>query len=120
MSRAHHVERSARQGDSTAVAVLREAGEAAAHLAPGSAARWFTAALRLVSDDAPAEERVELLLALARVLAASGSFAESRSALITSIRLVPEESTALRMQLMTHVLESSICSATTSRRIVGS
>ena len=62
-----------------AVAVLREAGEAAAPLAPGSAARWFTAALRLVSDDAPAEERVELLLALARVLAASGSFAESLS-----------------------------------------
>ena len=85
LSRAHHVERSARQGDAMAVAVLREAGEAAAHLAPGSAARWFTAALRLVSDDAPAEERVELLLALARVLAASGSFAESRSALITSI-----------------------------------
>ena len=101
LSRAHHVERSARQGDSTGVAVLREAGEAAAHLAPGSAARWFTAALRLVSDDAPTEERVELLLALARVLAASGSFAESRSALITSVALVPEESTALRLQLMT-------------------
>ncbi|MGH3083645.1 MAG: ATP-binding protein, partial [Gaiellaceae bacterium] len=34
--RAHHVERSARQGDVSAIAVLREAGEAAARLAPQS------------------------------------------------------------------------------------
>ena len=44
-ARAHHVERSARQGDFGAVAVLGEAGEAAARLAPASAARWFGAAL---------------------------------------------------------------------------
>ena len=37
----------------------------AAHRAPASAA-WFACALRLVSEDAPAEERVELLLAQAR------------------------------------------------------
>ena len=47
-ARAHHVERSAREGDVDAVAVLREAGEAAARLAPASAARWFGAALRLL------------------------------------------------------------------------
>src|SRR5215472_4441828 len=47
-ARAHHVERSARQGDLAAVAVLREAGEAAARLAPESAARWFGGALRLL------------------------------------------------------------------------
>ena len=40
-ARAHHIERSAREGDLAAVAVLREAGEAAARLAPASAARWF-------------------------------------------------------------------------------
>ena len=39
-SRAHHVEQSARAGDA-AVAVLFEAGEAAARSAPESAARWF-------------------------------------------------------------------------------
>ena len=39
--RAHHVERSARQGDAAAVATLREAGEAAAQRAPASAATWF-------------------------------------------------------------------------------
>ena len=46
-ARAHHVERSARQGDAAAVAVLCEAGESAARLAPISAARWFAGALRL-------------------------------------------------------------------------
>jgi hypothetical protein len=45
---AHHVERSAREGDLGAVAVLREAGEAALRLAPASAARWFAGALRLL------------------------------------------------------------------------
>src|SRR5438094_6899731 len=47
-ARAHHVERSAREGDLGAVAVLREAGEATKRLAPASAARWFAAALRLL------------------------------------------------------------------------
>ena len=65
-ARAHHVERSAREGDVDAVAVLREAGEAAARLAPASAAHWFADALRLLPATAPAEERVELLLARAR------------------------------------------------------
>ena len=59
-ARAHHVERSAREGDLEAVAVLREAGEAAARLAPASAARWFGGALRLLPQAAPAEERIEL------------------------------------------------------------
>ena len=39
--RAHHVERSGRRGDARAVAVLREAGQEAAHRAPESAARWY-------------------------------------------------------------------------------
>ena len=64
-ARAHHVERSAREGDVDAVAVLREAGEEAVRLAPASAARWFADALRLLPQTAPAEERVELLLARA-------------------------------------------------------
>ena len=42
------VERSARQGDEAAIALLREAGEAASARAPASAARWFGAALRLL------------------------------------------------------------------------
>jgi ATP/maltotriose-dependent transcriptional regulator MalT len=99
--RAHHVERSARQGDSAAVATLREAGEAAAQRAPASAAIWFGHALRLLPEAAPAEMRVELLLAHARVLAATGQFAEGHSALLESIGLVPPEAVALRVRFTT-------------------
>ena len=88
-ARAHHVERSARQGDAAAVAVLREAGDAAAQRAPASAARWFEGALRLLPESAPAEERVELLLALVRALGATGQFAESHAALLESMKIVP-------------------------------
>src|SRR5262249_57260898 len=47
-ARAHHIERSARVGDRAAVAVLREAGEQAARLAPASAARGVGAPVRLL------------------------------------------------------------------------
>ena len=100
-ARAHHVERSAREGDLDAVAVLREAGEAAARLAPASAARWFAAALRLLPQTAPAQQRVEFLLARARALAATGHFANSHEALLECLATVPEESFALRTTLTT-------------------
>jgi DNA-binding NarL/FixJ family response regulator len=100
-ARAHHVERSARQGDVGAVAVLREAGEATTRLAPGSAARWFGAALRLLPQTAPAENRVELLLARAGALAAAGHFTESHEVLLEAIAIVPERSSALRTSLTT-------------------
>jgi ATP/maltotriose-dependent transcriptional regulator MalT len=100
-ARAHHVERSARQGDMVAVATLREAGQAVAHRAPASAAHWFGVALSLISEAAPTEERVELLLARAGSLAAIGQFADSHSALLESIALVPREATGLRVRLTT-------------------
>ena len=56
-ARAHHVETAAREGDRDAIAVLREAGEAAALRAPASAARWFAGALRLLPQTAPAQEQ---------------------------------------------------------------
>ncbi len=99
--RAHHVERSGRQGDARAVAVLREAGEEAAHRAPESAARWYADALRLLRDDAPAPDRVELLLARAGALATCGHFAESHAALLESYQLVPADAVALRIRLTT-------------------
>ncbi len=97
-ARAHHVERSAREGDLAAVAVLREAGETAARLAPASAARWFAAALRLLPQNAPAQERVELLLSQAEALTATAHFAESHSALGEAIAIAPEDS-VLRAKL---------------------
>src|SRR5262245_2545199 len=93
--RAHHVERSAREGDIAGVAVLREAGEAAARLAPESAARWFGGALRLLPQSAPALDRVELLLARARALAAAGHFAASHDALLEAVAIVPAQSSGL-------------------------
>ena len=100
-ARAHHVERAARQGDPAAVAILREAGEAAAQRAPASAARWFGGALRLLPAETPAEERVELLLAQAEALAAGGHFADSHATLVESLEVMPDEAGALRVRLTT-------------------
>jgi ATP/maltotriose-dependent transcriptional regulator MalT len=98
---AHHVERAARQGDLAAVAILRQAGESATRLAPGSAARWFAAALRLLPDTAPAEARVELLLARTGALAAAGHFSESHEAVLEAVAVVPELPSALATTVTT-------------------
>jgi len=98
-ARAHHVERSAREGDIGAAAVLREAGEEAVRLAPASAAHWFAEALRLLPPTATAEERVDLLLARARALTAAGHFNDSHSALLEAITIVPDDSHALRARV---------------------
>jgi DNA-binding NarL/FixJ family response regulator len=90
-ARAHHVERSARVGDLDAVAVLREAGEATARLAPASAARWLAGALRLLPPTAPARERVDLLFARAGALTATGHIAESHEALVEALAIAPPE-----------------------------
>jgi ATP/maltotriose-dependent transcriptional regulator MalT len=100
-ARAHHVERSARQGDLAAVAVLREAGEAAARLAPESAARWFGGALRLLPQTAPAQDRVELLLARSWALAAAGRFTDSHQAALEAAALVPGQPGALNTTVAT-------------------
>jgi DNA-binding CsgD family transcriptional regulator/Cdc6-like AAA superfamily ATPase len=99
--RAHHVALAGRQGDMAAVAILREAGEATAKRAPASAAVWFDHALRLLPETAPGEVRVELLLARARALAATGQFAQSHAALFESFDLVPPQAVALRVRLTT-------------------
>jgi DNA-binding CsgD family transcriptional regulator/tetratricopeptide (TPR) repeat protein len=79
-ARARHVERSGRLGDAEAVAVLAEAGYASNARAPGAAAGWFRAALRLLADHEPSTQRRELLLALAVSLGSAGSLEESRDA----------------------------------------
>jgi ATP/maltotriose-dependent transcriptional regulator MalT len=100
-ARAHHVERSARQGDLAAVAVLRGAGEAAARLAPESAALWLGGALRLLPESAPVRDRVELLLSRARALAAAGHFTESYEAMLEAVAIVPTEAIDLRTTVAT-------------------
>jgi ATP/maltotriose-dependent transcriptional regulator MalT len=96
---AHHIERSAREGDVGAAAVLRRAGEESARLAPASAAHWFGEALRLLPATAPAEERIELLLARSRALTAVGRFDDSHGALLAALELVPGDAHALRARL---------------------
>ena len=98
---AHHVERSARQGDLAAVAVLRQAGQATARLAPESAARWFGGALRLLPQAAPAEDRVELLLARSWALAEAGRFTDSHEAALEAVALIPEQPSALNTTVAT-------------------
>src|ERR671912_348977 len=99
-ARAHHVEHSGRVGDLGAAAILSEAGEAAARRAPASAARWFSAAIGLLPDTAPREERVRLLMALAGARTATGRFDESRAALVESIELTGDANPALRVRLI--------------------
>jgi DNA-binding NarL/FixJ family response regulator len=98
-ARAHHVEQAARYGDEAAIAVLKEAGDAAAQRTPAGAARWFGAALRLLPAAAPAEQRIGLLSARAGALAATGEFAAAHSALVDSLRIVPAQSLNLRVDL---------------------
>jgi ATP/maltotriose-dependent transcriptional regulator MalT len=98
-ARAHHVEHAARQGDAAALAVLREAGEASTLRAPASAARWFGAALRVLPDTAPRGQRIELLMARARALSATGNLTHSHADLLESIELVPSDSLALWVRL---------------------
>ncbi len=98
-ARAHHVERSAREGDVAAAAVLREAGMEAVRLAPASAAHWFADALRLLPPTAPAEERVDLLVARAEALTAVGRFTDSHEALVEGLAILPDDSHAMRAKL---------------------
>jgi ATP/maltotriose-dependent transcriptional regulator MalT len=98
-ARAHHIERSARDGDPNAVATLREAGEAAAQRSPGDAAHWFAGALRLLPMSVPPSVRVELLLARAEALRATGRFAESHASLTESMELVPRRGGPLWVKL---------------------
>jgi tetratricopeptide (TPR) repeat protein len=100
-ARAHHIERSARQGDLSAVAILREAGQAATRLAPESAARRFGAALRLLPETASVPDRAELLLARAWALAAAGRFTDSHAAVLEAVALVPGQPSALRTTVTT-------------------
>ena len=89
-ARAHHVERSARQGDLAAVELLTAAGFAAADTAPAVAARRFAAALRLLPHDAP-ERRAALLGPLALAQGAAGRLVEARDTLDEVLRLLPPD-----------------------------
>jgi DNA-binding NarL/FixJ family response regulator len=96
--RAHHVEQSAARGDEEAIALLVEAGAAAASRAPEAAVRWFEAALRLLraSDD---ERLVDVRVALASALRAVGELERCHSTLLEAIALLPPAAAERRAEL---------------------
>src|SRR4051812_23550128 len=100
LARAPHLDASAKVGDTAAVVVLAEAGRQSAQRAPATAARWFSGALRLLPESAPADQRVELLAASATALAATGRFSEAHGALAESLGLLPSGATASRVRLV--------------------
>ncbi|HEU5158620.1 MAG TPA: AAA family ATPase [Streptosporangiaceae bacterium] len=88
-ARAHHVERSGRSGDRASVDTLVEAARAVVAHAPGTAAHWLEAALRLSPGEY--EERLELLLELANAQAVSGQLARGRDTAREALRLLPAD-----------------------------
>jgi ATP/maltotriose-dependent transcriptional regulator MalT len=99
-ARAHHVEHSAHRGDTDAVRVLREAGDAVAERAPSSAARWFAAALRILPATVAGSDRAQLLVALADANAAIGRFEDSHAALLEALALPPDQDPASRVPVI--------------------
>ena len=101
-ARAHHVERSARVGDEAAAAILEQAAHQAAARAPAVAARWLSAALRLLPDPGrDAERRLGMLVPLATALAASrapGGGARARCC--ETLEQIPPELAELRVRLV--------------------
>jgi DNA-binding CsgD family transcriptional regulator/tetratricopeptide (TPR) repeat protein len=98
-ARAHHVERSARDGDEAAIALLAEAARESAPLAPASAAAWYAGALRLLPHGADAGRRIALLAPLAQALGSTGRLEESRAALEELLGLLPEDAAEPRARI---------------------
>ena len=115
--RAHHVERSARQGDMAAVEVLTAAAVAAADTAPAAAARWYAAALRVLPD-ADLGGRAALLGPLALAQGAAGELEAACATLDEVLGLMPPEPTELRVRLIAAaaMLESMLGRTTQMRR----
>jgi DNA-binding CsgD family transcriptional regulator len=94
---AHHVERSAAQGDEHAITLLSAAGEATAPRAPAAAARWFQAALRLVPA-ADVDRHVELRVALASAQR-SLELEACHATLLEAMELLPAAAGARHVEL---------------------
>jgi ATP/maltotriose-dependent transcriptional regulator MalT len=96
--RAHHVEQSAGQGDAEAIDVLLDAGRVASARAPGAAARWFEAALRLLPSD-DTERQVEVRVALASAQRSLGELDLCRTTLLDAAERLPADASMRRVEL---------------------
>jgi DNA-binding CsgD family transcriptional regulator len=105
---APHVERSARSGDAADIDALVAAGEQEAPVDPLGAARWFAAAVRLVSPTADRERRSRLLIALSRSLLDAGQTKRSQQTLQQAFDSMTGEARtqapALRLAARLHAL----------------
>jgi ATP/maltotriose-dependent transcriptional regulator MalT len=104
VERAHHVEQSAAIGDAGAVGILIEAAEANASRAPGTAARWYRAALRLIPH-ADRDARLQAMVGLALVLRSTGELEACRATLLEGMELLAPD------ELQTHVVGTVACAA---------
>ncbi|WP_149263297.1 AAA family ATPase [Actinomadura sp. K4S16] len=119
--RAHHVVRSARFGDRTAIGTLVDAARVVSLQAPRTAAYWLEAALALLPEEADAvADRLELLLELAHVQAVSGNAATGLETARTLLGLLPATDTARRARTiqLCAVMERQLGRIHESRAIV--
>lgn len=105
-ARAHHIQHSARVGDDAAIALLTEAGLAAAPRAPAAAAGWFEAALGLLPETGGVERRLRLMVLRATSLAYCGRLLDCRAMLEQVLDLVPVELRGDRVQIITMAIRA--------------
>ena len=87
VTRAHHVEHAARPGDEQAIALLATAAGELQSSAPGTAAHFQAAALRLLADRPEhRERRTKMLALLADAQAAAGDAVAARETLLDALR----------------------------------
>ncbi|HYB86642.1 MAG TPA: AAA family ATPase [Streptosporangiaceae bacterium] len=100
-AQAYHIERAAEFGDLTAVGLLADAAGTVQAQAPGTAAQWLEAALRLLPEDAGTQQRTALLLRLALALGAAGHPRESRDTLHTVLGQLGSDQQDTRVEAVT-------------------
>jgi DNA-binding NarL/FixJ family response regulator len=101
-AQAHHIERAAEFGDLGAVGQQAEAAATVQAQAPGTAAQWLEAALRLLPTGAATEnQRTALLLRQALALGAAGHPQESRDALHTVLGQLGSDQPDRRVEAVT-------------------
>jgi DNA-binding CsgD family transcriptional regulator len=98
LTRARHIECSAKPGDSEAAALLTEAGRSAHPRAPAAAAHWYGAALRLMPDTDPSAQ-LALMVPMAQALGYAGRLEEARATLEGILELIEPDQLAVRAKV---------------------
>ncbi|MFG1661380.1 LuxR C-terminal-related transcriptional regulator, partial [Micromonospora chersina] len=96
---AHHLQHCATGGDMTAARHLTRAGLAVRRREPATAARWFSAAIRLLPDTPRTRARRRwLFLAQGESLIAAGQLEAGRKAVASALDLTPRANWRLRQR----------------------